>query len=72
MYNGKSISSFTPEELVKKAEANHIWLNAFDCINPTTEFKIGLANTILEMLDITDMSDHIGISPMIILTINKS
>ena len=38
MYNGKSISSFTPEELVKKAEANHIWLNAFDCINPTTEF----------------------------------
>ena len=72
MYRGKSISSFTAEELVKKAEGHHIWLNAFDCINPTAKFKLSIADQILEMLDRTEMSDHIGISPMIILTINKS
>jgi hypothetical protein len=68
----KSITEFTPAELVEKAQDNHVWLNGFDCIRPTDEFKILVADQILAMLEKTDMTDSMGISPMIILTINKS
>ena len=72
MYNGKSIDKFTAEELIVKANQNHIWLNAFDCINPSPQFLQSIGNLILQKLHTTDMSDSLGISPTIILTINKS
>ena len=71
-YNGKSIALFTDAELVKMASDNHIWLNAFSCINPRPEFLQEVGRMIVDMLNTTEMSDHMGISPMIILTINKS
>ena len=37
-------------DVLRSADGNHIWLNAFSCIRPTDEFKIGLANQILDML----------------------
>jgi hypothetical protein len=72
MSKGKSIKDFTDAELVKMASDNHIWLNGFNCIRPTTEFKTDLADMILRKLNETEMRDHLGISNMIILTINKS
>ena len=41
----------------------HIWINAFDCINPTNETKLRLAENILDLLE---KYRHIK------LTINKS
>jgi hypothetical protein len=72
MYNGKSIDKFTAEELVKRANENHIWINAFDCINPSPQFLQNIGSLILQKLHTTDMSDSLGISPTIILVINKS
>jgi hypothetical protein len=71
-YGGKSIVDYSDKELRNEAEANHIWLNAFKCINPSPEFKQEIGEMILAKLDHTDMRDHLGISKMIILTINKS
>jgi len=68
----KSIEDYKPEVLLEKARANHIYLNAFSCVNPTEEFVRGIGENILDMLANTDMSDGLGCSPMIILTINKS
>lgn len=39
------------QDVIKSAEQNHIWLNAFQCLNPSDEFKIKLADAILGMLD---------------------
>lgn len=68
----KSIKDYTDKELVEIANDNHIWLNAFKCINPTPEFKQKVGEMILDKLSRTDMRDSLGISKMIILTVNKS
>ena len=39
------------EDVLKSVKYNHIWLNAFSCINPTEEFKLQLANDILDWLN---------------------
>lgn len=58
----------------KMAKSNHIWLNTFSCINPTTDFKIGLAETILAKLNDKDSLLHKedSLSNMLYLSINKS
>jgi hypothetical protein len=38
------------KKVVQSAEKNHIWLNAFACVNPTDEFCARLGRQILEML----------------------
>jgi hypothetical protein len=38
-------------EVQSSAAGNHIWLNAFNCISPTDEFKLQLADSILRMLN---------------------
>jgi hypothetical protein len=38
------------KEVLHMAESNHIWLNAFNCIRPTDQFKLDLADSILRML----------------------
>ena len=68
----KPISDYTDSELVQMANDNHIWLNAFACINPTQGFLADVGRMILEKLESTDMADQWGISPKIILTVNKS
>lgn len=70
----------------QKANDNHIWLNAMNCINPTDEFKIKLADMILEKLNFESclipgssiISDDetlkkLGeLTPILFLRINKS
>lgn len=67
------------------AKENHIWLNAFACVQPTTEFRLQLADQILTMLseknnliyDYQDSADEnlrtLGrLTPELIVRINKS
>lgn len=71
--------------VLDSARKNHIWLNAFQCIRPTDEFKRQVGETILDMLDcrenlICDWQDSeseplraIGrLTPELIVRINKS
>ena len=72
----------TQDELDKKAlemaKANHIWLNAFQCVRPTEEFKRDLGGQILEILAekqnlMPSGTGPIGeLTPMLYLSINKS
>lgn len=62
----------TPENIAEMAEANHIWLNAFDCVRPTDQFKIALADTILNKLNDKENLISDEISDMLYLSINKS
>ena len=71
-WGGKSIELYTKEELLNEAEDNHIWLSAFACINPTKEYAQELGMSILHRLSQTEMRDSMGISHMMIFTINKS
>ena len=66
------------ERILQMAKHNHIWLNAFSCIRPTVEFRLGLADEILALLNSKDhlipFSDsEIGrLTPVLYLHINKS
>lgn len=71
-WGGKSINLYTKDELLQIADDNHIWLNGFQCINPTDAFLKEVGKMIINKLDHTNMRDFLGISHEIILTINKS
>lgn len=73
------------QKVIANVETNRIWLNALHCINPSDEFKIRLANTILNMLNneenllplyLDDSDEEIGkmqkLIPVLYLSINKS
>lgn len=73
VYKGcKSISLFTRDEILKMADDNHIWLNAFSCINPTEKFLQDVGKMIIDKLNHCNTLDQFGLSKKIILTINKS
>ncbi len=63
---------------LRAAQANHIWLNALRCVNPTVEFKVGLADVILEWLNdkerlFPSFDGPLGeLTPKLFLSINKS
>lgn len=38
-------------DVLKAADENHIWLNAFGCINPTDDFLKDVGRSVLRMLD---------------------
>ncbi len=63
---------------LQAAESNHIWLSAFACINPTMEFRLGLADEVLRWLNDKDRlvpacEGRLGeLTPMLYLSINKS
>lgn len=38
------------EEIIKAVEANHIWINSFQLINPNDEICLSIGRTIVEML----------------------
>ncbi len=64
-------------EVGQMARSNHIWLNGFECINPSNEFKIKLAEQILHMLNsegrlIKEESLPGAFSEMLYLSLNKS
>ena len=63
------------------AEANHIWLNAFSCINPTDELKMQIGEMVLEWLNQRDnlmpaCADHDSelarLTPKLYMSVNKS
>lgn len=71
--------------VMESAKHNHIWLNAFNCIRPTVEFKLRLADQIMQMLDCKENLIHnhqdsdnealkrLGqLTPELVLRINKS
>lgn len=74
------------QSVIDKVQTNIISLNTMECINPTIEFKIKLAETILEMLNNSEnllphsivtekvwQADKIGnLFPVLYLSINKS
>lgn len=73
------------QDVIKSSEKNHIWLNAFQCIRPTDDFKISLANQILSMMDRKEnliypwqdsesyeMRELGKLTPELIVRINKS
>ncbi len=63
---------------LKAAGDNHIWLNAFGCINPSVAFRLELADEILSMLNQKELLLPAGecrigeLTPMLYLSINKS
>ena len=63
----------TLTQVAKMAKSNHIWLNAFQCIKPSIEFKIQLADIILRKLEDSDcLLKQDTLSEMLYLSINKS
>lgn len=67
------------KDVLRAAQENHIWLNAFSCIRPTPEFLQKLGANVLHMLkndDLTilagdELSRSIGYRDLIV-RINKS
>lgn len=74
------------QSIIDKVRTNIIFLNAMECINPTIDFKIKLAETILEMLNNSEnllphsiatenvwQAEKIGnLFPVLYLSISKS
>jgi hypothetical protein len=69
------------KDVLKSARGNHVWLNAFSCINPTKEFLEDTGREVVGMLDNSDnliLSDYDNSSfaklksKELILRINKS
>lgn len=41
----------TSADIVQMVQDNHIWLNAFNCINPTDEFLMSIGKQVIAMLN---------------------
>lgn len=60
-------------QVAKMAKSNHIWLNAFNCINPSDKFLISLGKEIMAKLDNKEcLLKTDTLSEMLYLSINKS
>ena len=69
----KKECEFTPEEIVKHAEGNHIFVNAFSCIAPTDAFCADVGREVLRLLDESEMVDSfIGRTKVVYVRLNKS
>ena len=64
----------TNTNILKKCEANHIWLNAFSCINPDDKLLKDIGMTIIRMLNDNEnlLRDENSLSNQLYLRINKS
>lgn len=63
----------TDAEIAAEARQNHIWLNAFACVNPTTEFAAAIGREVIAMLNASDIRDaFIGRTNVAYLRVNKS
>lgn len=45
------MSKTTSADIVKAVQDNHIWLNAFNCINPTDEFLKDIGRMVIAKLN---------------------
>lgn len=68
----RKYTELTDAELRQRVDDEHIWVNAMGAVNPSEEFKAQIGGAILGMLATTDLCDSFGISPTIIVRINKS
>jgi len=68
----KAYDKKTPEELVKIARNNHIWINAMSAVNPSDELLIDIGAAVIQKIRDSDMRDGLGISRMTIFTANMS
>lgn len=41
----------SPHEVLAAVDGNHIWLNAFSCVDPTDAFALMVGRQVLEMLN---------------------
>ena len=77
----------TKKDVFRKATENHLWFNAFACVNPTPEYCQEVGKMILDMLNERermipsyyetahkneDIADLSRLTPMLYLSINKS
>lgn len=82
--DGSALSGYD-RDVLRTAKENHIWLNAFACVRPTTELRLQLADQILALLNdksnlIYDHQDSAAenwralgkLTPELIVRINKS
>ena len=69
---GTSIADVSAETLIRYARDSHLWRNGLSCINPTAEFCETVGRIILQKLETTPLRDELGVSNLIILTVNKS
>ena len=78
MSNRIADEDLTDAQRAQYAKDNHIWLNAFSCINPTDKFKQEVGEMILNKLDHTDLratklsSGKEPVGNLIYVRINKS
>lgn len=66
-------------DVLRAADSNHIWLNAFQCIRPTPEFCEQVGRELLRMLDnnanthLSQSSRSLGLEQReLIVRVNKS
>lgn len=52
--DGKEHEITTVEDVMEKLDENHIWLNAFSCVNPTDELAKDIGHAVLHMLNNPD------------------
>lgn len=63
----------TDEEKVKLADDNHVWLNAFSCINPTEAFASKVGFQVIAALEHSPMvDDFIGQMSVTYMRFNRS
>lgn len=78
----------TSKDIVETVQTNHIWLNAFQCVNPTDEYLRDIGRSIIDMLSRKDnllpsyldddpqtgsvLEELANITPVLYLSINKS
>jgi len=74
------------KKVLQKAQENHIWLNAFDCVRPTPAFCESLGRSIINKLrdeenlipmsgitsDVEAMREIAKLTPIMYMSINKS
>ena len=73
------------KDVLRSAQQNHIWLNAFQCINPSKEFCAEVGKMVLNLLDDRDNliypdqdSDNENLkrlgqlTPEVVIRVNKS
>lgn len=67
-------------DVLRTAESNHIWLNAFSCMRPSDEFAMRVGREVLRMLDddrctIASRTAHVLNLPFareVVIRVNKS
>ena len=82
MTDKKTVDPTTPRQgweadAVRAARANHMWLNAFQCVRPTDEFCAEVGRAVLQMLadrESTIESEYqlIGTERSLVMRFNKS